>query len=534
MATIGDLVVNLVGNVAPLKGAFSEAQSLLSGFGATLGGLLGTGVAIAAAQEAAQAQAKLGAVLASTGHAAGVSAGEISQLANELMAVTNFGDDATVAAAGVLATFTQIKGDIFKEALISAQDLSSVLGNDLQGSVIQIGKALNDPIKGITALAKAGVSFTEAQKAQIKELVKSGDLMGAQRIILNELKTEFGGAAKAMADPMIQLKNALGEVAEELGTVLLPLIRNFADNVIPFLQKWGQGIASVGIAILGLIGVMRIVTTVQKAIAVGQALILSLGGPAGWATLAAGAAIFATTVIGIDRAMAGVKEQTAQAVAKGEEFKHKFGGAIKDVGEALVKPNLGEKVEGIGDKIRSLKDEIALLSGAATETQIALFHMAMAGAPAEFLQQFEDLSKRRDELKKTKSEMDDLKSAAKRIFEETMTPEEKFERKMEELNELLEKRIIGQETFDRASAQAMEERDNAVGVGASSRHVGGTAALERGSREAFSSIFANMRAASDPQKQLVKLQERSNDLQEETNDLLERMEDGLDFETVEI
>lgn len=584
MATIGDLVVNLIGNVAPLKGAFAQAQGLLGGFGASIAGLLGGGVAIAAAQEAAQAQAKLGAVLASTGGAAGVSAGEISQLANELMAVTNFGDDATVSAAGVLATFTKIKGDVFKQALMSAQDLSSVLGTDLQGSVIQIGKALNDPIKGITALTKAGVSFTAAQKAQIKELVESGDLMGAQKIILSELKTEFGGAAKAMADPMIQLRNAVGEVAEELGNVLLPLMRAFADNVIPFLAKWGQGIASVGAAILSLIGVMKIVTVVQKSIAVGQALILSLGGPAGWATLALGAAVFAGAVVGIDRAMAGVKAQVAGAAAKAGEFQNKFKGAVGDIAvgagagkqaleefnralnntaspfeklngqlddlkataedlgsramadfEMLIKPDILERAGHAKEKILGLRREIAVLAGTATEADQALFDMAMSGAwSAEQLQQFEDLSKQHDELKKSKSAMDDLKSAAKRISEEMMTPEEKFEKKMADLNELREKELIGQETFDRASAQAMEDRDKELGTDAAGRQVGGAAAMERGSKEAFSSIFAGMRGAENPQEELVSLQKEANDRLQEQINVMEDIADGLDFDVAEI
>ena len=32
-----------------------------------------------------------------------------------------------------------------------------------------LGKALNDPVKGITALGRAGVTFTDEQKKQIKQ-----------------------------------------------------------------------------------------------------------------------------------------------------------------------------------------------------------------------------------------------------------------------------------------------------------------------------------------------------------------------------
>src|SRR5690606_25050127 len=99
-----------------------------------------------------------------TGGAAGLSSDEIKTLADDLEGLTNFNADVTTSGAAVLATFKEIKGDVFKDALVAAQDMSAVLGTDLQGSVVQIGKALNDPTKGITALGRAGVSFTEQQK----------------------------------------------------------------------------------------------------------------------------------------------------------------------------------------------------------------------------------------------------------------------------------------------------------------------------------------------------------------------------------
>ena len=45
-------------------------------------------------------------------------------------------------------------------------------------SAIQVGKALNDPIKGVTALHRVGVQFTERRRDQIEALVESGDIAG--------------------------------------------------------------------------------------------------------------------------------------------------------------------------------------------------------------------------------------------------------------------------------------------------------------------------------------------------------------------
>jgi hypothetical protein len=92
---------------------------------------------------------------------------------------------------------------------------------------------LNDPIKGISALSKVGVSFNDSQKAQIKSLVSQNDLMGAQKIILQELQTEFGGASRAMAQTDIgrldQAKNILGDMKEILGRDVIPLQTTFVN-----------------------------------------------------------------------------------------------------------------------------------------------------------------------------------------------------------------------------------------------------------------------------------------------------------------
>jgi len=265
-SVVGSLVVNLSARTAQFSSGLKQAGSSLQGFAknfALLSGniaglgdpLSGAGIAkfltdsVRAANEAQQAQAKLGAVLRATGRAAGLTAGELTQYASQLQNVTNFEDDATTGAMAVLATFKEIKGDVFKDAVASAQDLSAVMGTDLQSSVVQIGKALNDPIKGISALTRVGVSFTESQKEQIKALQESGDLMGAQRVILAELKSEFGGAAQAMADPMVQLKNTLGDVAENIGAQLLPFIRQWADDlkaVTANVAETEQGFSAIG------------------------------------------------------------------------------------------------------------------------------------------------------------------------------------------------------------------------------------------------------------------------------------------------
>lgn len=249
MASIGDLVVNISANSNPLTRGLAQGQASIKRFAGGITSLLtplaaiaaplaaafGAGKAMSAAQESITAQRKLAGVLTATGGAAGLTADQINALASDLQQVTNFEDDATVNAAAMLATFKNIKGDTFKQAIMSAQDLSSVMDTDLNSSIVQVGKALNDPTKGITALTRVGVSFTEQQKEQIEKLQESGDMLGAQSIILKELQGEFGGAAKAMADPFTMAKNAIGDIAETIGTEILafvgPIVQFVNENI---------------------------------------------------------------------------------------------------------------------------------------------------------------------------------------------------------------------------------------------------------------------------------------------------------------
>ena len=102
-------------------------------------------------------------------------------------------EDATFAGGsfsltrnGVEDAFREIGEQVFPQATQAAMDMSAVMGQDLQSSIVQIGKALNDPIAGVSALRKVGVQLTDQQQEQIKAFMASGDVMSAQKVVLNE------------------------------------------------------------------------------------------------------------------------------------------------------------------------------------------------------------------------------------------------------------------------------------------------------------------------------------------------------------
>ncbi len=123
-----------------------------------------------------KAFAQTEAVFKSTGGAVGVTTDELQNLARNLSAVEGaslFSDDQILGAQNVLMTFTNIRDLEFADATAAVTDLSQAMGQDLQSSAVQIGKALNDPAEGITALTRVGVSFTDEQKDMVKTLVET-------------------------------------------------------------------------------------------------------------------------------------------------------------------------------------------------------------------------------------------------------------------------------------------------------------------------------------------------------------------------
>ncbi|NJN53279.1 MAG: hypothetical protein HC804_00100, partial [Anaerolineae bacterium] len=242
-------ITNAIGGLgSTARAGFGGLQSVVGGAliattAAAAAGVVALGGALAfsigEAAEAEKVQAQLNAVLESTGGAAGLTADEVNAMASELQKVTTYGDDAIISGQNLLLTFTNIGEDVFPQATETMLDMATALGTDASGSAIQLGKALNDPVAGISALSRVGVTFTDQQKEMIATMVEAGDVTGAQQVILDELAKEFGGSARAAAETftgrMDQLKNQVGEVGETIGGALLPFLTSLAERVLPIV-----------------------------------------------------------------------------------------------------------------------------------------------------------------------------------------------------------------------------------------------------------------------------------------------------------
>lgn len=199
------------------KKSLGNIKTLFAGLGSAV---LFKGIIDATAeQESAVRQLEQG--LITTGGVVGQSLDELRAKAAELQKITTFGDEEIIRAQSQLVTFTKITGQEFDKTIELAADLSTRFGTDLKSSVIQLGKALNDPVANLSALSRSGIQFTETQKDMIKQLVESNRLVDAQTIILKELETQFGGSAVAARDTfggaLTGLKNVLGDFLEGEG-----------------------------------------------------------------------------------------------------------------------------------------------------------------------------------------------------------------------------------------------------------------------------------------------------------------------------
>ncbi len=241
--------VEIVGDASSYQRALGQAQTKTSKFGkvaktALVGGVAAGLYAVGKAakigwdefnsgqKEAAQTAA----VIKSTGGVANVTAEHVQGMGTELMKLSGIDDELIVNGENLLLTFRGIRNeagkgnDMFDQATKVTLDLATAMGTDMHSAAIQVGKALNDPQKGFARLSRIGVDFTEKQEKMIVKLSEAGDKMGAQKVILKELTTEFGGSAKAAGETF---GGQLNIARERLNNFLGDLVA----KAIPYLQR---------------------------------------------------------------------------------------------------------------------------------------------------------------------------------------------------------------------------------------------------------------------------------------------------------
>jgi hypothetical protein len=179
---------------------------------------LGLAQVIRATADAERAFAELTNAVRNNGGAVGRTAEELADASQELQSLTTFSDDAIQSMQALLLKFSSIRGDEFDRATMATLDLAAALGTDLPAAAKLIGRALEDPVAGLSRLARAGIIFSAQQKRVIEDLVNTGKSADAQRVILDALDAKVKGSAAAMRNnfggALAGLKNAFGDLLE--------------------------------------------------------------------------------------------------------------------------------------------------------------------------------------------------------------------------------------------------------------------------------------------------------------------------------
>ncbi len=247
------------------QSGLKQAQGALKGFTKQLGGIavaLGAAFSVRAvtnfakesvlaAEAAATAQSRLEAVAKATNvfgeetQAVTDRLGEFAKSQEMRLAV----DDKVIKGVQAqLLSFKQLSGSadeaggVFDRVTLAAFDMAAVVGT-ADSNAIALGKALEDPTRGLTALARNGTVFTDQQKEQVRVLQESGDLLGAQELILKEVESQYGGVAAATADASDKLALSFDNIKETAGAALLPVFAELVEGIQPVLESVGEELA---------------------------------------------------------------------------------------------------------------------------------------------------------------------------------------------------------------------------------------------------------------------------------------------------
>lgn len=232
--------------------------------------------------------ALLNATLRSTGFAAGLSAKDVNELANELSRVTTLDAGDILQGATALLRFREISATTFREASRLAVDLSVATGRDLPAAFTLVGKAIQNPVTGIRSLREVGVELSEGQAELAEKLKETGRTAEAQQIVIDELTKAVGGASAAagggLAGASNKAANAWNDLLANIGqtAVVARSARGSLDLLTGGLNFANRLLAPEDTGLAGTINVPG-VTPKPRIGQLNEAEVLQLQGAAGGA-----------------------------------------------------------------------------------------------------------------------------------------------------------------------------------------------------------------------------------------------------------
>lgn len=320
--------VPVTGNTAPLRKSLTSAEKQLKrfsvqataemkrasmAFAVAAGGaaLLATSMN-RAFEEMATSDARIVQIIKSMGQFDGQvnnTAARLIKLARATALKTGVDNNSIKAMQAQLLTFSEIAktagvvGSSFDRATKAGIDLAAAGFGSIESNAVQLGRALQDPVRGVAALAESGVTFNDQQLELIQTLVATNQILKAQDLILGAIEQQVGGTAAATATGSARMREGMRVVKEEIGRGLAPVFEQLAALAVRFgtwAEKNGPIVAALAVAFTGLaVSVTAVKAVMAIATAVSAAFALAQTGLA-----AANIAVQVSTVVGIASAVA--------------------------------------------------------------------------------------------------------------------------------------------------------------------------------------------------------------------------------------
>lgn len=367
------------------KTAFTALQALVAGFG-TVQLVSFAKSSISDAVEYARVNASLDAAIQGVGASAGVTKDGIEKLSASIQAQDAIWKGDTKAAATLLLTMQEIQNQsgpgnqIFNRALQVTAAISNT-GRDIQTVALQLGRALENPASGLQGLSRSGIPLSVELKAQVLELAKRGDTIGAQKLLLDDLEKRYLeiGAAAAKADPLQQFSVSLKEFKTAVGNDLKPVAEAVLGSLTTMMKGFEELPAPVRDTTEALAAFAIAATAVSKIAAIGTTIGAAVSNaaapaPAATQTVANAAATESTTSATV--ATAGYAAATNAAAQATNELGIAIaatGGETTGLAEVLTSmglqsANTATQIDALGLALDSLAGSGASL----TELTIAL------------------------------------------------------------------------------------------------------------------------------------------------------------------
>ena len=275
---------NATASVGKLEGALASAKSML--------GTLGVGFAIfqgaafvksgvEAMHDLEQSIAQVKAGLESTKGVAGLTFKDVEESAKGLAKALPYSRKEILDMQAQLLTFPAITKDVFTQSSQAILDMASRTHRGTNELAIMLGKALQDPTRGITAMRRIGVNFNDQQTEMVKSMVATNRMGEAQKLILQELSLEFAGSAKAAADadPLFQYNKIMGSIKLEVGAAAMALLHELTPSLVTFANALKSSIEFIKQHKDGLIAMGKALVaayTSMKLLSVGEAIYKAL------------------------------------------------------------------------------------------------------------------------------------------------------------------------------------------------------------------------------------------------------------------